>query len=253
MNSLIVAGIVFACAFGGALVGMFLQRVLPDAHLRQDSKDVIKLGTGLIATMAALVLGLLVGAAKSAYDSQTAGFHQMGTNIILLDRTLAFYGPEAAQARDKLRATVVAMIDRLWLSNGSSSSGLENETITASSRAVYDAIRKLAPRDDAQRSLQSQALQTSADLARTRWFLSQDNDGSIPIPFLVVLAFWLFVLFTSFGLFSPGNATVMVVLFVCALSVAGAVLLIVDLDQPFQGLIQISDAPLRAALAQLGR
>lgn len=251
MNSTTVAGIVFASAFGGTVIGIFLQRVLPEAHLRPESKDVIKLGTGLIATMAALVLGLLVGTAKSSFDSQTSGFQQLATNIILLDRTLAHYGADAKQAREQLRGTVTSMIERLWPPKGSHSSGLDDAATTADAGALYDAIRGLSPRDDFQRSLQTQALQLGADLARNRWQLSQPNDGSLPIPFLVVLAFWLFVLFTSFGLFSPRNGTVIAVLLVCALSVAGAVLLIVDLDQPFEGMLQVSSAPLRSALAQI--
>ena len=253
MNSLTVAAIVFACAFGGAMLGIFLQRVLPPSHLRPESKDVIKLGTGLIATMAALVLGLLVGSAKTSFDSQTSGFHELATNIILLDRTLSRYGPDAKPARDQLRGTVTSTIERLWPKSGSPTVGLSDATITTDAGALYDSIRSLSPHDDFQRSLQTQALQIGADLARSRWQLSQPDDGSLPIPFLVVLAFWLFVLFSSFGLFSPQNATVITVLFVCALSVAGAVFLIVDLDQPFEGLLHISSGSLRGALAQLGQ
>ena len=73
------------------------------------------------------------------------------------------------------------------------------------------------------------------------------------MPFLVVLVFWLTILFISFGLFAPPNATVIATLFVCALSVSGAIFLILELDQPFEGLIRISSAPLRNALAHLGQ
>ncbi len=104
-----------------------------------------------------------------------------------------------------------------------------------------------------QRSLQSQALQICTDLARTRWLLTEEDETAIPRPFLIVVVFWLTVLFMSFGLFSPWNPTVIVTLLVCALSVAGAIFLIVDLDEPLGGLIQISSTPLRHALAQLGQ
>jgi hypothetical protein len=177
----------------------------------------------------------------------------LATNVILLDRALAHYGPEAAPARSQLRQMISALIDHLWPPDGSPAGGLGDEVITTDAGLIYDAIRELTPQDEAHRGLQAQALQNSAELARTRWQLCQRDDGSLPIPFLVVLAFWLFVLFASFGLFSAPNATVITVLVVCALSVAGAVFLIVDLDQPFEGLIQVSSAPLRGALEQLGR
>jgi hypothetical protein len=253
VSSLIVAGITFACTFGGALFGMYLRRVLPDPHLGSDSKDVIKMGTGLIATMAALVLGLLIASAKSTFDAQRAGFQQMATNVVLLDRTLAHYGPEAKAARDVLRNTVAGVLDQLWPAAGTPSSGLDAPEITAKGTALYEAVRDLAPKTDAQRAAQAQALQLVTDLTRTRWTLSQRDDGSIPKPFLAILIFWLSVLFMSFGLFSPGNATVVAILLVCALSVASALLLIVDMSQPFTGLFQISSTPLRGALAQLSQ
>jgi len=253
MNSVVIAGIVFAAAFGGAIVGMFMQRALPESHLSDKSKEVIKLGTGLIATMAALVLGLLVGTAKSSFDTQRSGFQQLALNVVLLDRTLAHYGPETKPARKQLHDAVAVIIESLWPAGGSQSSGMNDSRITDSGSALYDAIRGLSPRDDSQRLLQTQALQISSDLGRNRWQLGQHDDGSLPIPFLVVLAFWLFVLFTSFGLFSPPNVTVVAVLFICALSMAGAVFLIVDLDQPLDGLIKISSHALRDAMANLGQ
>lgn len=253
MSSIVIAGIVFASAFAGAVMGMFLQRVLPESHLRPESKEVIKLGTGLIATMAALILGLLVGAAKTSFDNQRSGFQQLALNVVLLDRTLAHYGPDAAQARAQLRSSVTAMIDSMWPTDSSRSPGRDDSRLTASGGALYDAVRGLTPRDDSQRWLQTQALQTSLDLARSRWQLGKQDEGSLPLAFLVVLAFWLCVLFASFGLFSPQNVTVIAVLFICAASVAGAVFLIVDLDQPFDGLIQVSSGSLRDALANLGK
>jgi hypothetical protein len=120
-------------------------------------------------------------------------------------------------------------------------------------RALYDSIRDFSPRNDAQRLIQSQVVQIGVELGKTRWVLSQGEGSTIPIPFLVVLMFWLAALFTAFGLLSPRNATVIIVIFVCALSVAAAIFLILDLDQPFEGVIRISSEPLRDALSQLGQ
>ncbi len=253
MISIVVAGVAFACAFGGALIGMSLRAVLPESHFTHESKDAIRLATGLLATLAALVLGLLVASAKSAFDAQESGFQQLSANIIVLDRMLAHYGPEADQARESLRSAVTATIDRLWPPKGSPTLGMDAVDITDQSGALYAAIRDLAPTTDAQRVVQSQALQIGTDLTRTRWLLSQQQDSASSIPFLVVLLFWLFALFTSFGLFAPRNGAVTTAFLVCALSAAGAIFLIVDLNQPSGGLIQVSSEPLRFAVSQLGK
>ena len=217
MSSLAIAGIVFAFAFGGAMFGMFLRSVLPDPHLGSDSKNVIKMGTGLVATMWALVLGLLIASAKSTFDAQRNGLQQIAVNVVVLDRTLARYGPEAKDARNALRQTIAGAVDRLWPASGYQSTALDAPEITTSGAALFDAIRSLSPHTDAQRADQAQALQVGAELVRTKLLLSQRDDGVIPTPFLAMLVFWLTVLFTSFGLFSPRNGTVIVVLFVCAL------------------------------------
>ena len=124
MGSLTIGGIVFACTFGGALVGMVLRAILPEHHVSTESKDVVKLGMGLIATLAALVLGLLIASAKSSFDAQRSGFQQLAANLVLLDRALARYGPETKDAREALRSLVAATIDRLWPEDASKSSGL---------------------------------------------------------------------------------------------------------------------------------
>ena len=114
MSSTIISLIVFACVFGGALLGIFLHAVLPQNHLTNESKDIVKLGMGLVGTMAALVLGLLVASAKGSYDTQSAELTQMSANIALLDRVLAHYGPETKEARALLRGAVVVLLDQLW-------------------------------------------------------------------------------------------------------------------------------------------
>src|SRR5215468_3034950 len=111
MSPMAISWIVFGVIFGGALLGMTLRRLLPEHHLSQDSKDVVKLGMGLIGTIAALVLGLLVASAKSSFDTQRNGLAQLSANAVLLDRILAHYGPETKECREQLRDTVAAMID----------------------------------------------------------------------------------------------------------------------------------------------
>ena len=114
MSSMTITCIVFACIFGGTLLGMLLRVLLPEQHLSGESKDVIKLGMGLIGTMTALVLGLLIASAKSSFDTQRNGMAQLSANIIMMDRALAHYGTEAKEAREMLRASVADMLQHTW-------------------------------------------------------------------------------------------------------------------------------------------
>jgi hypothetical protein len=250
MSSMAISWIVFGVVFGGALLGMTLRALLPEHHLSQDSKDVVKLGMGLIGTIAALVLGLLIASAKSSFDTQRNGLAQLSANLILLDRILAHYGPEAKECREQLRETVAAMLNEIWPEDRTQAGKVEP---TTASESLYERIQGLAPHTEAQRALQAAALKTGVDVAQARWLLSSQKGSAIPLPFLVVLVFWVALLFASFGLFARPNATVIVALLLCALSVAGAIFLILELDRPFDGLIQLSSDPLRRALAQLGR
>ena len=250
MSSVAIACIAFVCVFGGALLGLLFQTVLPEEHLSTDTKDVVKLGIALIATMAALVLSLLISSAKGTFDTRGNQLLQASADIILLDRILAHYGPETKEVRAVLQRSVAASIERFWPTNRD-----RPETVgprTSPVEALYDKIQELSPQTEAQRSLRSQALTTALDLGRMLMLLFEQLGSSIPVPFLVVLVFWLCIIFASFGLFAPRNATVIAVLFVCALSVSGAIFLILELDRSFEGLLQVSSAPLRAALAKLG-
>jgi len=253
MNAMTVALIAFACTFGGALLGLFLRTLLPEDHLRDDSRDALKLGTGLIATLVALVLGLLVGSAKSSFDAMNTGLTELGAKSILLDRTLAQYGPETMEARDLMRSSLASSIELIWLEDKTSKEGLKIAEAGTRMESIQGELRKLSPGNDSQRLLQSQALQISGELAQERWLLIERAQGSLPTAFLVVLVFWLVVLFAGFGLFSPHNATVIAVLFVCALSVSGAIFLILEMNTPLEGMIKVSSAPLRKALEHLGR
>ena len=246
-----IAWIVFACLFGGALLGMLLRAALPEHHLSGDAKDVVKVAIALIATMGALVLSLLISSEKSAYDTRNGELVQMSTDIVLLDRVLAHYGPEAKDARALFRSLVTAGIERLWPSNSAQATGFNLATSPA--EALYDKIEELSPQTESQRSLQTQALTMAMGLGHTRFLLLEQARSSISLPFLIVLVFWLTIIFVSFGLFAPAYPTVTAALLVCALSVSGAVFLILDLDRSFEGMLQVSSAPLRQALARLGQ
>jgi hypothetical protein len=242
--------IVFGVVFGGALLGMLLRWLLPEHHLSQDTKDVVKVGMGLIGTISALVLGLLIASAKSSFDTQRNGLAQLSANVILLDRILAHYGPETKECRDQLRENVSMLLEHYW-AEGSDQAAQAGPSTRAES--LYEQIQGLSPKTDAQRTLQAAALKTAVDMAAARMLLSAQKGSSIPLPFLAILTFWLALLFASFSMFARPNATIVVALFLCALSAAGAIFLILELDHPFAGMIQLSSDPLRRTLEQLGR
>ena len=243
---MIPAVIIFVLTVGGILVGT---RALPEDHLSNEVKDVVRLGVGLTATMAALVLGLLIAAAKSSFDTQTGQVRQITADLILLDNILAQYGAEARPVREQIRSTVGPFADRLWREKESVIRG-PFET-NGTEEQVYLGIQRLAAQDNVQRSLQSRAVQVSNDLAQARFLLFVESENLIPTPFLAVLAFWLLIIFASFSLFSPFNVTVFTFLFLFASSAACAVFLILQLSRPFTGVMMISSAPLRNALAPL--
>jgi hypothetical protein len=254
MSSLEISAIVFGCIFGGTLIGMVMRAILPEQHLSSESKDVVKLGMGLLGTMTALVLGLLIASAKGSFDTQKNGIAQLSANLIMLDRALAHYGPESKDVRDMLRAAVADLIQRTWPGESSGGAATKEKSRTEGRyEGLYEKIQELTPRNDAQRAAQAQALKTAIDLAQMRWSLFSQRGSSIPIPFLVVMVFWLTLLFASFSLFAPPNPTIVATLLICAMAVSSALFLILELDQPFDGIIQISSEPLRAALGLLGR
>lgn len=226
--------------------------MLPGHHLSSDAKDVVRLGAGLIATIAALVLGLLIASAKTSFDTQNTQIKQLTADIILLDNLLAQYGPETTAVRVLLRRSVDGLADRIWTDDSSKSATRAPFAANATSEEFYAKVLALSPKNDAQRSLQSRATQISIDLAQTRLLLFAQAGNSIPMPFLIVLIFWVTIIFASFSLFAEPNPIIIGSLFIFALSATGAIFLILEISQPFTGLMQISSEPLRNALAPLG-
>ena len=253
MSSTAISLITFLCIFGGAIVGLFLSTVLPKHHLSDKTMDAVKVGTGLIGTLAALVLGLLISSAISSFDTVNTELKQCGAKIILLDRTLARYGPEVKEIRALLRHTVAAGIQRIWSEGNISLAELTTFENTPPMEQVLDQLRGLAPKNNSQRELLSQALQIANDVMQSRWLLLEHNETALPMPLIPILVFWLTIFFICFGLISESNSTVIAIMLVCALSVCGAIFLILEMNHPFYGLIKVSSAPLQKALQLLSK
>ena len=252
MTSFGIGLLVLGCVFGGALAGMLLARLLPPHHLGDETKGVVTLALGTLSVLSALVLGLLISFAKGDFDAQTKVVQEFAADLVLLDRVLRRYGPETGEARDLLRRYTTLKIALTWPEeNARGGPELDDPTALAMLEGVQEKLLGLAPPGEAQRWLQSRALQLGGELAEERWLLAAESEGSVPRPFLAVLVFWLAVLFAGFGLFAPRHATVVVALLVGALSLSAAVFLILEMDRPFEGLVRVSAAPMRAALARL--
>jgi len=253
MSSSTIALIVLACVFGGSLLGLYLRTVLPEHHLSEGSMGVVKLATGLIATMSALVLGLLISSAKGSFDRINNELVENAARVVLLDRMLADFGPETRALRDSIKRDYAIRVELLTSGDATRAAKLDTPEELNRTEGIQAGVRQLSPRNDTQRALQSRALQLAVELASTRALMLLQKEGTIPMPMLMVLVSWLVIIFAAFGLFAPRNGTVFVSLFICALAASAAIFLILEMDQPLDGMIRISSAPLRAALAHLGQ
>jgi hypothetical protein len=249
MSAAVLSCLIFALTVGGIALGALLRTTLPQHHLSKESQDIVRLGAGLIATIAALVLGLLIASAKGSFDTQSGQVKQITADVILIDALLEQYGPEATPIRVEMRSAIGPLADRLWREKPAAGAPF---AMNAKAEGVYIAIQALSPKNDLQRSLQARAAQISTDLAQTRLLLFVESDSAIPAPFIAILAFWLIIIFASFSLFAALNVTVFSFLALFALSASCAIFLILELSQPFTGLLAIPSEPLRNALAPLG-
>jgi len=248
-----LGSLTFVCTFGGALIGGYIRSLLPPTHLSKESQDVMRLGMGLVATMTALLLGLVTASARSTFDGQDQAIRTSAANILSLDRLLARYGQETAPTRELLRQTLAYRIETMWPSDGTEGQSLHNLRSVPVVEGIENQILALTPSTDTQRWMKSEALKLSEEVMKSRWRILSSQDGTVSMVFLAVVIFWLTVTFASFGLYAPPNLSVVAVLFVSALSVAAAVFLLLELDSPFEGLIRISSGPMRFALSQLGQ
>ena len=229
------------CTFGGALAGMWLHGVLPAQHLDAESSGTVKVGIGLVATMTALVLGLITGSAKSSFDAVNSEIRDTAADILSLDRALARYGPDGDEPRAALHALVENRVEAIWPRDGRAPQLGVPDVRGAESFATQ--VQALDPQTDEQTWLRTRAANLTESLLEARWLITAGGSTTVLAPFLAALLFWLAITFTSFGLFAPRNLTVIVTLFVCSLSVAGAVFLVLEMDGPFDGLITVSPEP----------
>jgi hypothetical protein len=249
MDSVAFSSTALTCIFGSSLLGLAIRSVLPAHHKSEDSRKVVILGMGLVATMTSLVLSLMLSSARSTYDMQSTEVNEVTARIVTLDRLLALYGPETKEFRGLYRASVFAAVDRMWSKDGEPAGAFRP---AVNNEVLLSKLLSLSPKDERQRFLQAQALSSLMGIMQTRWLMYAQTGSSVPRPFMYALVFWLSLLFLSFGLYAQPNTTVLVSLLASALVVSSAIGMILEMSSPFSGLMAIPSGPTRAALAALG-
>jgi hypothetical protein len=250
LSAVFVGLIAFGLILASIAIGLMMRHWVPEAHISGDSKEVIRLATALIGTMAAVVLALLFASTRTSFEATNSSVGRMATNVIELDHMLQEYGPEGAALRKALRQDVGAIVASIW-----------QDQVTAQQRAdahipgaqvkVLTLLRQMTPANPMQAAVQARALSVSGDLEQTRLSLVAQPTDSISKPFVTVLVLWLCFIFLSFSMSAKANTTLVVILVICAFSASSAVYLILELEQPFDGLMQIPSNSLRNALQPL--
>jgi hypothetical protein len=245
VSPIATAAAAFAVILASALAGMLLRSKLPEHHLTGDSKDVIKLATALIATMSALVLALLFSSTRTSFEHNSAAVSRLTADLAELDDLMREYGPDARSIRKALREEIQPLVDSIWQENAHAR-GVQAPV--GFNEPVHIMIRQLQPENPVQTSTQARAVQVIADFSQVRLSLVAQPADSISQTFVFVLIIWLMFIFAVFSMSSPPNATLGIVLGLCILSASTAIYLILELAQPFDGLMQLSSTGLQHAL-----
>ena len=229
---------------------MALRPAISEKHLGDDSKEVVRLATGMIVTMSGLVLGMLVSSANSYYEMQKSQVASLGSQVIVMDSLLKGYGPEAAELRTDLRSLVQASFNLTWPSEGMSMPDLRP---TQRAETLIGAIETLTPATPEQSSLKGQLVALAGEIRQNRWLMFLKSDqNTLPLPLLIVVVSWIVATFVSFGLFAPANVTVVATMGLSAVAVSAAIFIILELYSPFSGVLRVSSAPIRDVLNQMG-
>ena len=255
MNPETFALLVGVGIFAGGLIGLVLQRLLPEKHTTGPSRDMIGAVVGLLTLLCALVTGLLIWTAYGVYAGQSAAIQTLATRVLQLDLALEDYGPEAIPERAALRDRVGKTIDQVWGSHETDANFAANN-FDAALRVMRDpekAIESLQPATDAQRQALAAAKSAIEAIAQSRLQMSFALTAPVSYPLLLTVVGWVFFLFCGFGLMSKGAAMPVVALAVGAIAVATAVLMILDLSNPYLGAFRASPAPLEQVLAVMGK
>jgi hypothetical protein len=243
--------IAFCCIFGAGVAGLLLRRILPDVQRTDATQKTVQTMMNVVAILAALVLGLLIASTKTSFDTRSKEIEEFSANLTLLDRELMHLGQEQQDVRTLLRDFTARTIAQTWRIDANSPSVTNDAQTVQMLDDVEDRLRALTPQIEIQRAARLSALQLAGELKRTSRLLAVQESGQTPRLFLVVVIFWLAILFVSYTIFAPLNATVIATILAGAFSVSIALNLIFDMDRPFAGFIKVSSVPMQQALDKM--
>ncbi|UZF94408.1 bestrophin-like domain [Bosea sp. NBC_00550] len=249
MNEVRIAIFVFFCLTAASLGALFSYQRLPEHQRLDDTQKVLHLIANIFVVMTSLVLGLMITSAKSRFDGVNQDVHSYATELILLDRMLFLYGPEASETRQKLLVYAERAANGHWTAEG----GLSDKTSERMIEDVGTGLRTLEPNRDPQLSIWNDMREQYRKVLELRWSLVEQAEGSLPRPLMLMVVAWLVLIFAIFGFRAPRNAVVVTGFVAAAALIGGAIYLIVDMDVPFEGPIQVSPAPLQRALTEMRR
>jgi hypothetical protein len=246
-NILIIGTIVFTVILAGAFAGSKIRDYLPKHHLTDETKYLVNVSTAVVATITALVLGLLISNANTTFSRLGGEVTALSADILRLDHILQEYGPDAEPARKMLLQYAELKAVDLFPDHPADVN-LNNLSTFELQQRTLDEILALNPTDAREQWRRDQALTLVARIGDTRWLLAQEVGRGTPKEFVALLVFWLVLLFASFGLFAPRNLTSAAILTLCALAVAPAVGMFLELKQGFGGFVRVSPEPMRQAV-----
>jgi hypothetical protein len=253
MSPWAIALIVAALILAGAALGRELRTRLPEHHLADDTREMVKIGIAFLTTLAALLLGLILSSAKSSFDTKSEEVQAASAKIALIDHNLRQIGAAADPARGLLREAIASWDRDMWSDSVARALPSALREDAPGLKNVRDAIQALSPTDPAQRLAWSRSLALADEAEQIRSLAIRQTGSTMTIPLLVLVVFWLALIAFAMNVFAPSNGTIYTLNVLSAASAASAIFLILEMDRPFGGMIHVSQAPVHEVLLQLSR
>jgi hypothetical protein len=249
VREVLIGAVVFVCLVAASIGTMLTYSRLPIHHRQDETNTVVRLVANIFVVMTSLVFGLMINSSKNTFEEIDNNVHSFATEIILLDRTLRTYGLGANETRQRL----AAYVEKALTNPARMQSALvrSDRTSEFALNAVGDSLSLITPADPGHIALWNDARSQYRKIVEERWIIVEQSEGVIPRPLIAMLTAWLVLIFASFGYRAPNNLIVIAMFVVSALLISASLYLVLDMDIPFAGLIQISDAPLQRALAEI--